>query len=997
MNKKMSSIALLAIILVSTVPIILLTTPIVLAARGNPPLAGVICPLEVGVTTCTHIVFATYNISVKAGEMVVSKIDGVSYTGYLFAIVFAINDTWIISFDGSWFDLYMSKDGYSALSPDDIKYAGPFYVVDLATPGLKKYTFTNPYLKGGKADFYIGKVEIDGTTYSLVIGPIPFDITPDYKYIKVYDGLASQVAVTRVTVEVLPSIALTPTWGPPGRMVTLTGVALLPNALLNLTYGAANASHDVFAQVWTDAKGKFSYTWSIRDLKAAWTGTGTIPSDSVYVYAWYNATGAFIDSVTYTEYRRSFVEVRSLKKGHVALSFTDLYTGAGNDTVTVEAFVFDTIVLAGAWWNPRDSVKIYIGGVLVKEVYPNETHGFFNTTFTVPELPMGINRVDVYNAGVRYVFYIYVLPTLVLIPEKGYVGDTVEVKGYGLPANSLVKIIWDALCVDTELKYNVNIVNGTTGPDGKFNVTVTFKVPKAPGGRHVVSAIVDTTNVTYAYFTILPRIRLEPSIISANYGGLIRVIGEGLDPSYLYYLAVDNSLLGWLACDSCGYAEGLIVGAGFRPGIHGVALYVYGYVGADMPPAYALFTVTCSGDPMCPLITSMYAMIEDIKGDVVYIKTSVGNIELKVDEVIDLIKNGVIVKIDEGVATILTEIGEVRTDLSTLIQLVQAVNATLVDVKGDVAVIKTGVSEIKVKLSELEPLIVEIRNNVVVMNTILGEVKASVAEVKSLVESSRNAIIAEIRSGVALILVDTGVIKAKLDTLSPVISEIRDGVVRLDTAIGEVKTSLDTIKQLVESSRDAVISEIKNGVATILTDTGVIKARVDAINATIVAVRDDVVTIKTDVGTVKSDLATIKPTVASISYDVATVKTELGELSGKIDAINGSLVVVETDVGTILATIKDVVVPGLSDIKSVVDAVRGDVSATRSDVVAVKATTSDIRDAVATIKSDVATVKSTVEPVPTLSTAIWLAVVFSLIAVILSAVVTVSVRRKIAG
>jgi len=32
------------------------------------------------------------------------------------------------------------------------------------------------------------------------------------------------------------------------------------------------------------------------------------------------------------------------------------------------------------------------------------------------------------------------------------------------------------------LKYNVNIVNGTTGPDGKFNVTVTFKVPKAPGG-----------------------------------------------------------------------------------------------------------------------------------------------------------------------------------------------------------------------------------------------------------------------------------------------------------------------------------------------------------------------------------------------------------------------------------------------------------------------------------------------------------------------------------
>jgi archaellum component FlaC len=860
--KRAYSIPLIAIIALSLIlPVLLMLPAPVVAARGNPPLAGVICPLEVGVTTCTDIVFANYNISVKAGEMVVSKIDGVSVTGYYFAIVFAINDTWIVSFDGSWFDLYMSKDGYSALSPDDIKYAGPFYVVDLATEGLKKRTFENPYLKGGKADYYIGKVLIGNTYYSLVIGPIPFDITAEYKYIKVYDGLASQVAVTRVTVEVLPSIALTPTWGPPGRMVTLTGVALRPNALLNLTYGPDNATHDLFAQVWTDAKGRFSYTWSIRDLKNAWTGTGTIPSDTVTVYVWYNATGVFIDSVTYTEYRRSFVEVRSLKKGHVALSFTDLYTGAGNDTVTVDAFVFDTIVLAGAWWNPRDSVKIYIGGVLVKEVYPNETHGFFNTTFTVPELPMGANRVDVYNAGVRYVFYINVLPTLVLIPEKGYIGDTVEVKGYGLPANSLVRIVWDVLCIDATLNYNVNIVNGTTGPDGKFNVTVTFKVPRAPGGKHVVSALVDETNVTYAYFTILPRIRLDPSTISADYGGLIKIIGEGLTPGVGYAVAVDNNFYGIVMCGPCGDAVAYAVGAGFRPGIHVVTLYAWGYVDTI---TYALLTVTCAGDPICTHVTIIRATVESIRDGVVYINTTLGTIKMTLDE------------------------------------------------------------------------------------------------------------------------------------LRPMITEIRGGVVTLVTEIGVIKANLTTIRDLIASSRDAVITEIRGGVATIRTDLGTIRADLSSIGAVVVAIKGDTATIRTEIGTLRTDVATLAPTITDIKGDVATIKTEVGEIKGKVVSIEGNVATVVTDVGTIKASLGDVKT-SLDAIKSGVDAIKSDVVAVKSDVATIKTDVAGVRDTVAVVRTGVDDVKSAVSPVPTLSTAIWLAVVFSLIAAILSAIVTISVRRKIAA
>jgi len=164
-------------------------------------------------------------------------VECVTGTCYL-TIVFAVNGSWIVSFDGAQFDLYMSKDGYSAISPGDVKYAGPFYVMDFYRKGLKRVTIANPYLKGGKADFYIGNITVGTTFYYVVIGPIPFDITGDYKYIKVFDGIASQVAVTKATVEILASIALTPTWGPGGRMVTLIGVALKPNEVLNITYGA---------------------------------------------------------------------------------------------------------------------------------------------------------------------------------------------------------------------------------------------------------------------------------------------------------------------------------------------------------------------------------------------------------------------------------------------------------------------------------------------------------------------------------------------------------------------------------------------------------------------------------------------------------------------------------------------------------------------------------------------------------------------------------------
>jgi archaellum component FlaC len=786
MNRKtlsilLTTLMLLNIALIAVIPFL----PVVNAARGNPWLAATAIDLTTG--NATGIKVANFNISVKAGDSIVKKIDGVSLNvTYYLTIVFAVNGSWIVSFDGAQFDLYMSKDGYSAISPGDVKYAGPFYVMDFYRKGLKKVTIANPYLKGGKADFYIGNITVGTTFYYVVIGPIPFDITADYKYIKVFDGIASQVAVTKATVEILPSIALTPTWGPGGRMVTLIGVALKPNEVLNITYGD-KPNVDVIAQVETDDKGKFSYTWSIKDLKKDWSGTGTIPPDYVTINVWYNKTGTFIDYVVYKEYRRAFVQLYSVKKGDVALSFTSVYTGAGNATLTVNAYVFDTIVLAGAWWNPRYSVEVYVGGKKVASALPNETQGFFNVTFTVPELPTGSNVAEVRNGGVRYIFWIYILPTLILIPDKGYVGDTVQAFVYGFPANSLVRIYWDAICVDTELKRNVNIVNGTTGPDGKFNVTVTFKVPRTYGGSHNVTAVAtDGTNAS-ATFTVLPRVRVEaPTQIAgipafnATYGQVINVVGEALDPTVWYSVAIDNSYLGNLTCDACGYGVAKIVGAGFRPGLHSAALYIKGY--ASNLAVYTLFYVTPEGDVLTIFASTLGTMLTAIETEVSAIKSLVES------------SNAMLVDIRDGVARIRTDVGTIMVNVDAIRKIVENSNAVLAEVKGDVAEIKTEVGTIKARITALEPAIMRIDDSVATIKTNIGTISANVSALKP--------VVTEIRDGVA--------------TVKTTVGEIRGTIITIDGNVAKILTDVGTVKADVSAIKSGV-EDVKGGVSTVTT------------------------------------------------------------------------------------------------------------------------------------------------------------------------------------
>ena len=252
--KKSLALFIVAILML---PMLTFIAP-VSASTGHPAIGTYNGSLQIAVTS----------VNVTAGGIVVEAIDGATpsvYPGNL-TIIFTINSTLLVDFSGAQFDLYMSKNGYSNLS-DDVLYASGFSVSDLNLPfGGQTYEITNARLLNGEGTFDLGYINDSGTVYKILTGPIPFDITNDYKYINIFDCSATLIAAAGI-INILPAISITPTWGPACAEINMTGVALNANTLYNVTYDADEDGSGFIGQVWSDANGKFTYVFNAPDLK----------------------------------------------------------------------------------------------------------------------------------------------------------------------------------------------------------------------------------------------------------------------------------------------------------------------------------------------------------------------------------------------------------------------------------------------------------------------------------------------------------------------------------------------------------------------------------------------------------------------------------------------------------------------------------------------------------------------------------------------------------
>jgi hypothetical protein len=123
----------------------------------------------------------------------------------------------------------------------------------------------------------------------------------------------------------------------------------------------------------------------------------------------------------------------------------------------------------------------------------------------------------------------------------------------------------------------------------------------------------------------------------------------------------------------------------------------------------------------------------------------------------------------------------------------------------------------------------------------------------------------------------------------------------------------------------ALLLDIQDDTALILTESGLISTKLADLQATIESIEAGQVTLATSIGTLKTSLDAIGLCCESVKGDVATLKTDLGTLSGKITSIEGNVATIKTDVGTLKTDISGQVAPkGEKNAETILERIRSD-------------------------------------------------------------------------
>ncbi len=205
-----------------------------------------------------------------------------------------------------------------------------------------------------------------------------------------------------------------------------------------------------------------------------------------------------------------------------------------------------------------------------------------------------------------------------------------------------------------------------------------------------------------------------------------------------------------------------------------------------------------------------------------------------------------------------------------------------------------------------------------------------------------------------------------------------------------------------------LLTGISNGVATLVTNMGVVQTKLDAINATLIAINGNVATLSTNVGIIRANVTTITPLITSINSGVASVQTAVGSiqttvssLSGTLTSISGTVATISTSVGTVTSDL-DSIGATVTTINGNTATIKTDLGTLSGTVTGMNGNVATIQTAIGTLQSDVSGLKTSVADVPNqvsgqLSIPIWIAVVLALIAAIGAIASLLLVRRKIAG
>ncbi len=225
-----------------------------------------------------------------------------------------------------------------------------------------------------------------------------FNATSDYDYVT---GLGSPLTCD------FSSLTVSPTSGPPGGLITLSGIGFTAGSSVNISYlNPSNSTWVPIVNNWATDSPRFTYNMTAPDLLRNNPANDSQPIfDTIVFRAQDNSTGnSYNTTIPYTEWRRGLTRI-----GNAAA--TGLF---GNNTnLATSAFVQNgqSIVVAGKWFSPGTASLLWDGTIDLGTVTTDGT-GLLNATVVVPTTSAGQHTLTINDGVSNFCVNLTRLPTV---------------------------------------------------------------------------------------------------------------------------------------------------------------------------------------------------------------------------------------------------------------------------------------------------------------------------------------------------------------------------------------------------------------------------------------------------------------------------------------------------------------------------------------------------------------------------------------------------------
>jgi hypothetical protein len=485
-----------------------------------------------------------------------------------------------VAWAGEYFNLFMSLDGSTSISSGDVVYSPSFYLYNLTDTAKHSY-------RTSTGNWTVGSYWVNGT-----ISPT---IPVGNYYIKVFDQVASTVAVTDTYISVYSTLSsstlvISPASGPGGVTIKLSGSGYSPNDQVAISYlDPFFGTWNPLTTVTANASGKISYTSQAPDLSRCVGNDGDY--DEMYNAISYRTQ---INGVTY-----GTANYNEMARGIKTVGSQTAYGLFGNGTnlaSVVKVMTGDKVTLSGKYFHPGDPVYLRwdstsVVGTVTSDEWSHATilnttaaaspNGTFTTTITVPTCDAGEHYIAIEDTQTRMSVKIFVsTATLTLTPSYGPGGVSATLSGSRYPANKNVTIEY------YDDYYGVwNYWNSTMSNSGGI-ISCSFKIPDlhysqytGDSGDELATALSFRTSAngalcSYVEFNQYHRgikqvgtavayglfgngTDLSSSVMT-NVGSTIPIIGKWFHPGVVYVKFDGKAVVGTVTSD--GWRTANIIG-----------------------------------------------------------------------------------------------------------------------------------------------------------------------------------------------------------------------------------------------------------------------------------------------------------------------------------------------------------------------------------------------------------------------------------------------------